>query len=95
MGIVLLEANAHGLPDIGTRAGGIPTIVEDGRNGLLFDLGSDPDAVAERAAAVMRDPGRYLAMCVEARRRFVEFFSWERRIDQIEEELRVLDAEGV
>jgi glycosyltransferase involved in cell wall biosynthesis len=94
MGIVLLEANAHGLPDIGTRVGGIPTIVEDGQNGLLFDLGSDPDKVAERAAAIMREPGRYLAMCVEARRRFVEFFSWERRIDQIEHELRLLAATG-
>jgi glycosyltransferase involved in cell wall biosynthesis len=94
MGIVLLEANAHGLPDIGTRTGGIPTIVEDGQNGLLFDLGSDPDAVAERVTTIMCEPRRYLAMCVEARRRFVEFFSWERRIDQIESELRVLAATG-
>ena len=94
MGIVLLEANAHGLPDIGTRVGGIPTIVEDGQNGLLFDLGSDPDGVAERVADIMREPGRDVAMCVEARRRFVELFSWERRIDQIERELRVLAAAG-
>jgi glycosyltransferase involved in cell wall biosynthesis len=94
MGIVLLEANAHGLPDIGTRVGGIPTIVEDGQNGVLFDLGSDPDRVAERVAAIMREPGRYLAMCVAARRRFIERFSWERRIDQIEHELRLLVATG-
>jgi glycosyltransferase involved in cell wall biosynthesis len=94
MGIVLLEANAHGLPDIGTRVGGIPTIVEDGQNGLLFELGSDPDDVAERVAAIMRAPGRYFAMCVEARRRFVELFSWERRIDQIEGDLRLLAATG-
>lgn len=94
MGIVLLEANAHGLPDIGTRVGGIPTIVDDGQNGILFDLGSDPGTVAERIAAIMREPGRYLAMCVEARRRFVELFSWERRIDQIEHELRLLAATG-
>ena len=90
MGIVLLEANGHGLPDIGTRVGGIPTIIEDGQNGLLFDLGSDPDTVAERVAAIMREPERYLAMCLEARRRFVELFSWERRIDQIEDELQRL-----
>lgn len=94
MGIVLLEANGHGLPDIGTRVGGIPTIIEDGQNGLLFDLGSDPDTVAERVAAIMREPGRYLAMCVEARRRFVELFSWERRIDQIEDELQRLATAG-
>jgi glycosyltransferase involved in cell wall biosynthesis len=91
---VLIEANAHGLPGIATRVGGIPTIVEDGENSRLFGLGSDPDTVAKRIAALMREPGRYLAMCVEARRRFVELFSWERRIDQIEEELLVLAATG-
>lgn len=84
LGIVLLEANAHGLPDIATRVGGIPTAVEDGRNGLLFELGADPDAVAARVAAVMSEPGRYLEMSRASRRRFVDEFSWERRIEQFE-----------
>jgi glycosyltransferase involved in cell wall biosynthesis len=85
LGIVLLEANAHGLPDIATRVGGIPTAVEDGVNGLLFDLGSDPDAVAGRVADLMAEPGRYLEMSRASRRRFVEEFSWDRRVAQFED----------
>jgi phosphatidylinositol alpha-1,6-mannosyltransferase len=37
MGRVLCEAHAAGVPVITSRSGGIPSIVEDGRNGLLFE----------------------------------------------------------
>ncbi|MBC9929290.1 glycosyltransferase family 4 protein [Chitinophaga qingshengii] len=37
-GIVLCEANAYGIPVIGTRIEGLTTIVKDGVNGYLFNL---------------------------------------------------------
>jgi glycosyltransferase involved in cell wall biosynthesis len=37
MGRVLCEAHAAGVPVIASRSGGIPSIVEHGRNGLLFE----------------------------------------------------------
>ncbi|MCH8285903.1 glycosyltransferase family 4 protein [candidate division KSB1 bacterium] len=36
-GMVLIEAMAMGIPVIGTDAGGVPEIIDDGVNGLLFE----------------------------------------------------------
>jgi colanic acid/amylovoran biosynthesis glycosyltransferase len=47
---VAVEAFMRGRAVVGTRAGGIPDIVEDGVNGLLVEPGS----AAELAAAIER-----------------------------------------
>jgi glycosyltransferase involved in cell wall biosynthesis len=39
LGIALIEAMASGLPVIGSRVGGIPEVIEDNTNGLLFSPG--------------------------------------------------------
>lgn len=69
MGRVLLEANSAGLPVIAARSGGIPSVIEHGRNGLLFtpdDLGSLATQLETlRSNAKLReslvDEGRQLA----------------------------------
>jgi glycosyltransferase involved in cell wall biosynthesis len=45
-GIVLLEAWGYGRPVIGARAGGIPGVIDDGRNGLLVEFGDVPGLTA-------------------------------------------------
>jgi len=47
-GAVYLEAWANGIPVIGARAGGIPAVIDAGRDGLLVQYG----AVNELAAAI-------------------------------------------
>ena len=44
--VALMEALALGLPTVATRAGGIPEVIEDGKNGLLVDIG-DHQALSE------------------------------------------------
>lgn len=50
----IVEAMAHGKPVIASRAGGIPEIVSDRRNGYLVDRGDVP-CIAERILRLARD----------------------------------------
>lgn len=46
LGFVAMEAMASGIPAVGARAGGIPDVIEHGKNGLMFtpgDLGDLTD----------------------------------------------------
>ncbi len=53
LGTSVLDALALGLPVIGTRAGGIPEMIEDGKNGLLVDK-KNP---GQLASAILRMVG--------------------------------------
>jgi glycosyltransferase involved in cell wall biosynthesis len=50
-----LEALAAGRPLLGSRIGGIPEIIEDGANGLLFNPGDHLD-LARQAVRLLSDP---------------------------------------
>lgn len=65
-GLAALEAMACRVPAIATNVGGIPELIDDGRNGLLFPLG-DVDAMAEAAIALLSDPERLEEMSRTAR----------------------------
>jgi glycosyltransferase involved in cell wall biosynthesis len=87
-GIVNLEAMASGLPIVASRLGGIPDIVREGLNGLLFEPGN----VEELARAL-----RYLVENQEERermgragRKMAEAYRWEeiaRRTEEVYQEL--------
>jgi glycosyltransferase involved in cell wall biosynthesis len=51
----LLEAVGEGLPVVSTRVGGIPEVVEDGRNGFLIEPG-DVEALADRLRRLVTSP---------------------------------------
>jgi 1,2-diacylglycerol 3-alpha-glucosyltransferase len=52
--LVLLEALAMGLPAIGTKVGGVPEMIVDGRNGYLLKPG-DHQGLAEKITTLLND----------------------------------------
>jgi D-inositol-3-phosphate glycosyltransferase len=60
-GLVALEAAACGRPVVAAGVGGLRTIVDDGRTGLLVD-GRNPVDYAIAVDALLRDTGRAAAM---------------------------------
>jgi len=55
LGLTLVEANACGVPCIGSRVGGIADVIEDGINGLLV-AEKDPAQLAEKIDLLIRHP---------------------------------------
>jgi phosphatidylinositol alpha-1,6-mannosyltransferase len=81
-GLVNLEAQACGLPVLGSRTGGIPEYLEEGRSGFLFE----PERPEELAALVLRlvnDPGLRRGMGEAARELALRRFSPEARLPEL------------
>jgi glycosyltransferase involved in cell wall biosynthesis len=70
----LVEAACAGLPIVTTRAGGIPEMIEHGRNGLLADIGDD-QGLAANVLQLLREPEVAHNMA-RAARTWAEQFSW-------------------
>jgi glycosyltransferase involved in cell wall biosynthesis len=79
---VILEAMAHGVPVIGTRMGGIPDLVDDGKTGLLVPP-NDPMTLADALRRLLddRELRHRLGACSLAR---VRQFSTETVVPRIE-----------
>ncbi len=67
-GLAALEAMACGVPVVGTAAGGLPEVVDDGRNGFLRPVG-DVDGMAAAAVDLLSDGERWSRFSADARRR--------------------------
>lgn len=71
----LIEAFAAGLPVVTTPAGGIPYIVEDGRNGVFVPV-DDPGAMAAAVVELLERPEKAARLIDAGRRDCAEKYSW-------------------
>lgn len=75
MGRILLEAMANGVAVLGSEVGGVPDLIKDGRNGLLFPVG-DAVALGEKLSRLANDTNMRTQL-VAAGRTTVEAYSAE------------------
>jgi glycosyltransferase involved in cell wall biosynthesis len=75
-GTVYGEAMAAGLPVVGWRAGNLPHLARDGREGLVVEPGDVP-ALTATLAKLCADPALRARLGAAAQRRAEEFPTWE------------------
>lgn len=80
----ILEAMSWGVPVISTRVGGIPELINDGKDGILIEAG-DQKALATAISHLASDTRARHAMGLAARNRVVTGYSKEIVLPRLEE----------
>ena len=96
-GIALCEAASYGLPSLASETGGVGSIVVNGITGQTFNPKAPAEAWADYIAALVRDPGRYAALCRSAYSNYQQRLNWTaagRLVRQLVEELLPGAGEG-
>lgn len=76
-GLVFCEASAYGLPSVTHKLGGMATIVKDGENGKLFNLGTSPELFADYIENMFHDKEKYSSLAINSRKRYDEYLNWD------------------
>ncbi|MEM2806769.1 MAG: glycosyltransferase family 4 protein [Candidatus Bathyarchaeia archaeon] len=83
----LLEAMATALPVITTNVGGIPEVIQDGKNGLLFNP-FDFRGLADKVSYLLENPAFASEIGFSSRKTVEEKFDWRHIVKQV---LKVYD----
>jgi glycosyltransferase involved in cell wall biosynthesis len=91
---VILEAMAFGVPVVATNVAGMPSIIADGKTGLLVPVGSK-EALANAIKVMLTETALRNRVAAEGRSLLEREFSFARRMDRMKEIFDLtLDREG-
>ncbi len=79
---VLLEAMSYRLPVLCSRIGGLPDIIEDGKNGLLFEPGNSSD-LTEKIDRVWNNPEDSAGMGLSGKEKLLSEYGANALLDRV------------
>jgi N-acetyl-alpha-D-glucosaminyl L-malate synthase BshA len=82
-GLAALESMACGVPVVASRVGGLPEVIRDGVNGILFESGNLDEAI-DKSLRLLNDSDLYQKMSRAGIRTATQTFSREKIIRQYE-----------
>jgi rhamnosyl/mannosyltransferase len=82
-GMVLIEAMACKVPVIGSNAGGIPEVIEDGKDGLIVEAGN-VSALAEAIARILSDRALAQRMGEAGYEKVLAKYTWDQKVHETE-----------
>ena len=90
--LVVIEAMAASLPTIASNWRGIPSLIEDGENGLLVPT-SNPSAIATALHQFFAEPDLAASMGKRARKKFEEQFTLDHFLANMKQILQAASAD--
>jgi glycosyltransferase involved in cell wall biosynthesis len=88
MSNVILEALASGLPVVASKIPGNDELIEDGKNGFLFEPASGAAELADRILPLLEDQTNWNRLSTAARSTSESRFSWNHTADLYEQLLK-------
>ncbi len=88
--IVFSEAAAFGLPRFSLETGGVRSLINEGVDGCLFPLQSNPSEMADRLQPILSDRNRLEQMRQNARQAYETRLNWPTQCRLILERIRTL-----
>jgi glycosyltransferase involved in cell wall biosynthesis len=76
LGVAIIEAMAYALPCIGSTAGAMPELIEEGTTGFLVDPGDDA-SLEERMRRLAGDPALGARLGEAGYERYRQLFTWD------------------
>lgn len=80
---VILEALAYGKPVVATKVGGVPEIIEDGKNGLLVEP-ANAKKLAEAIIWMLENPEKAKEMGEKGKKKVENFFPIDKMVKETE-----------
>ena len=80
----VIEAMAMNKPVIATKVGGLPELIQDGKNGILIPP-SDPSAIVDSIISIRENKNLAQNLGTEGRKVVEEYFSIKIMVDKLQE----------